>query len=559
MVDDREEKAARGERAKKVGRIVEKDFSSWCTKNDLTTNKAEEDDEGWDFFVQSKAPHDRASFFDAVPPGLAALVQVKGSENNSGQFRMSLANALKLTRHLGPAFVFVATLAGSDIDKAFLVHWGKRQMRCALRAAAKPSLTGRPLNKRMMTFTPLEEEAVTREHLRRELERHATKNSLRYVRTKEHYFRTVGYTDAAAEVSVRFRKKMTAADYTELADVAIGLQKTIKPDAVNVYDLRFGGRRHVAEHEQATIELPGNAGTDATLTITAPEGQRVDVRCKMRVASSVFPFLPRRYDRVRVSAPFLELLVYRDLTRRNATTLAWKARDLGGVITRLNLEDMARAAKAMRLLRALDATAHLTVGGIHRQLHVGGALRASHPNAVAFATALENLQTVVHGFGLPLDAEEFDMPSLLRASTRLALFAAVASQSDTRADFRIPTTALSVQPRNGEQCAFVLFQRLGFAAFTLVLVAAVVGKARRSTGGWMLRATRLRRLAHHVLASSDPVVEKRMVENGVKTLRDEGFETIFSPHMVVPGKRAQRTAVKRGELPVRPRRPRARP
>jgi hypothetical protein len=49
------------------GTLAQDEFKTWCTYNDLTANRATEDKEGWDFFVEFKSSNDPRPFLGHAP------------------------------------------------------------------------------------------------------------------------------------------------------------------------------------------------------------------------------------------------------------------------------------------------------------------------------------------------------------------------------------------------------------------------------------------------------------------------------------------------------------
>src|SRR4051812_1374044 len=94
-----------GEESKRIGRLAEKDASLRFTQAGLSVNRSEEDDQGWDLFLQFPDSTAITSFLDFAPPELSCLLQLKATMSADKDVRMTLRNALKLAKYPGPAFV----------------------------------------------------------------------------------------------------------------------------------------------------------------------------------------------------------------------------------------------------------------------------------------------------------------------------------------------------------------------------------------------------------------------------------------------------------------------
>ena len=119
-----DDKREAGERAKRQGRLGQKEAALLLSRARLTVNESTEDDEGWDLFVQFPTSLEVTSFLDTAPPAHNCLVQVKTIETADARVRMKLSNALKLAKAPVPSFVLVALVPDDRIEKLWLLHCG---------------------------------------------------------------------------------------------------------------------------------------------------------------------------------------------------------------------------------------------------------------------------------------------------------------------------------------------------------------------------------------------------------------------------------------------------
>jgi hypothetical protein len=230
----------RGEDAARIGRIAEKQLSLWLTEALLTVNRAEEDKEGWDQFVQFPSSNDVSDFMDLAAASPSALVQVKASEATP-HARMSLANALKLARYPGPAFVFAAQVTDNKVVAARLIHIGESEIESILRAAFDArKKRDSSLNRIDISIAcPADcEVPCDARAIRAALERWVAKDPYRYVSTKGAWLANVGYGEHRKELRFTWREP-TADDLEALSEFAVGLRKTASAPRIEVFDCAF--------------------------------------------------------------------------------------------------------------------------------------------------------------------------------------------------------------------------------------------------------------------------------------------------------------------------------
>lgn len=88
----------------RTGRRGEKTFSLLCSKAGLICNSAQEDDAGWDFFVQFHLDQTFLGPADMRPPALSAFFQIKTSKEEKSAISIKLSNAERMVTESRPFF-----------------------------------------------------------------------------------------------------------------------------------------------------------------------------------------------------------------------------------------------------------------------------------------------------------------------------------------------------------------------------------------------------------------------------------------------------------------------
>jgi hypothetical protein len=138
-----------------------------------------------------------------------------------------------------------------------------------------------------------------------------TQDQRAYVARKLRWFDDLGYEDRARRVAVRFTTPDPSVLFREMADLAVGLRSTMPGDwTAQVSDVRFGIERPIKGfgREAGDMQFRVNSQGPALLEVRSSVS-RAAVQCEIYHASSVFPFIPVEFDKVRLVAPHLSCVV----------------------------------------------------------------------------------------------------------------------------------------------------------------------------------------------------------------------------------------------------------
>lgn len=516
-----------GEESKKLGRIAQKDFDGWCTRADLTANCSNEDDEGWDFFIQAKSSNEPVPFLDGRPPSFSALVQVKGTSDSAGAYRLTLSNALKLViNHVGPAFVFVAHVERDDVQRAWLVHCGQEFITRTLEAAAKYK-TNKQLNETWLTFRPSDSDVVTRATLRELFQRHIGEVR-QYFDWKRDCVDNTGYEEERFEVRVRQAARSDDEAYDALADFVIGVRE-LPVESVDIFDVRFGALRLKKSLIKPTLSRPVvPSEPDTIIVVDGGDGERVEVACNGYLASSYVPFLPPSSNRLRLVAPFLQFLVTRAPGDHDTMMLRWTTPGVDSPVSSHDLEDKARAATVLRLIRQPGAKATLRMKGrAELSIPLGGEWVLDNDRAERYLKALEDYRIVTQTFGVPIGGS-VDPDELVRVAHQLDILASIATNREITAEVLFPKDDPPPDVAIGDHVSFVIAPVLGFGDTNLLVLTSVSGKVEEEDERFnRLRATRLPRLGHRLFTHITEEELEEQLRVGGQVLQNLGVSHVF--------------------------------
>ena len=105
------------QRENKIGKLGEKELSKWATQMDCTINKAVEDEEGWDFIVEFPpefSVEGKPQPLDKADSPLKCWIQVKSTDEITGDRSVNLKNWLRLVKTPYPAFFLIFEFTGKD-------------------------------------------------------------------------------------------------------------------------------------------------------------------------------------------------------------------------------------------------------------------------------------------------------------------------------------------------------------------------------------------------------------------------------------------------------------
>jgi len=107
----------------KLGKLGEKTFDAWCTSVELVANKSNEDEMGWDFYVEFPFKKSGSTPMDMQPTPIECKIQVKATRKHDKKIDIEVSNLFRLIRTLMPVFICIFEFDEKDqVISAYLIH-----------------------------------------------------------------------------------------------------------------------------------------------------------------------------------------------------------------------------------------------------------------------------------------------------------------------------------------------------------------------------------------------------------------------------------------------------
>jgi len=258
-----------------TGREGEKIFSLLCSRRQVTCNKAEEDDRGWDFIINFPPPPIVKVPIDQRSVGATALVQIKATHVEAQRWSISLKNALSLARSPLPAFI-VCVGIGSNGEETFrAIHLWNLAIARILKAVRQAHVEkDEAINRRTISFDF--DEQTTRSDVLGWMRAQVDEiGETRYAAAKQLLVDTLGFDEGHGIGHVTF----STASPDALADLQLGIITRLDIDRFSYTPRRFG-----IDSPEPEMVIEGG-----TLEIV-PQGRQGTVR--LRAANGEQEFLP---------------------------------------------------------------------------------------------------------------------------------------------------------------------------------------------------------------------------------------------------------------------------
>jgi hypothetical protein len=144
---------------KRLPQFAELYVAALCASSGVVCNKADQDECGWDLFLQFPAKRTPGCPADMQLAGPEALVQVKSTRSEPLTARMKLSNALRLAQANQPCFV-VLVLAGTDTPRVYARHFWEPEIARTLKRVRLAERDGEPsFNRLYIDFRMTEADA----------------------------------------------------------------------------------------------------------------------------------------------------------------------------------------------------------------------------------------------------------------------------------------------------------------------------------------------------------------------------------------------------------------
>lgn len=285
-----------------IGREGEKRFSLLCSRGEVTCNKAEEDDRGWDFIIHFPQSALVSVPIDQRSTGAAALVQIKATRVGAQRWSISLKNALSLAKSPLPAFIVCVGLDAEGGETFRATHIWRTEMVRILTAARQAYVEGdEATNRRTISFD-LDEDTTRLDLLGWMAGEIEAIGESGYAKGKQILVDTLGFERGHGIARVRF----STASLEAFADLQLGLLKKLELDYFSFTPSRFGIEAAAPEIQVdgCTLEVIPR-GRRGTLRLRTPSGPQELVPAE--VFSAVLP--GRRRTKARVSAGCFDMVI----------------------------------------------------------------------------------------------------------------------------------------------------------------------------------------------------------------------------------------------------------
>jgi hypothetical protein len=376
-----------------IGDLAEAEFNRWCQQVKIMASPPGKDRHGWDYHLNLPET-DQVDLFTA-PPALSANVQIKGHlGDDPDRPAIALSNWQRMIREPVPWFVCVVLLdKHGEAIRAALIHVDKERVeKAAERIWKNQASEKKALHELTMTCSWSKEHILPTLHGRSLLEamRKQIGDPRDYFKKKQDWLENAGLAPGRHSVSVKWGPEATEQD---LCDFALGKREKISASKLEVSEVRFGIALKRKDYENVEVAIPGSRSVGETLariTSATPPRSAVEIRFETLSSSSMFPFLSKPYQVIRLVAPFITAEIHPNDQR--GTLFNWSFNIKQGVPSKFSeLERAARAAMALLETPRADIELILPPDGRRQVLPPG-----SDAQADAQPQLRELLETIVN-------------------------------------------------------------------------------------------------------------------------------------------------------------------
>lgn len=285
-----------------TGREGEKIFSLLCSRRQVTCNKAEEDDRGWDFILHFPPPTIVKVPIDQRSVGATALVQIKATYVEAQRWSISLKNALSLARSPLPAFIVCVGIGANGEETFRAIHLWNKEVGRILKAARQAHVEkDEATNRRTISFDF--DEQTTRSDVLGWMQAQINEiGENRYAAAKQFLVDTLGFEEGHGIAQVT----LSTAFPDALADLQLGIIKSVDFDRFSYTPRRFGIDSPEPETviEGGTLEVIPQ-GRLGTVRLRAANGQQEYLPAE--VFSAALPGTRRLKGRIK--ADWLDMII----------------------------------------------------------------------------------------------------------------------------------------------------------------------------------------------------------------------------------------------------------
>jgi hypothetical protein len=242
---------------KRLPQFAERYFAALCSSAGVICNPSDEDEYGWDFFLQFPSKRTPGRPADMQPLGPEALVQVKSTRARPFVARLKLSNALRSVQATQPFFIVLIVPGGKE-PRVYARHFWEPEIIRTLRRVRLAEREGdSQFNKRQFELRFGEDDI--QDELLDWMRRTIDSVQPSYGAEKARIGQTVGHEDGFGSMDVTFE-----GGTDELLDLQLGLIESLPIVRASYIPERFGiaAARPEFDLEDATmfIEPIGKPG-----------------------------------------------------------------------------------------------------------------------------------------------------------------------------------------------------------------------------------------------------------------------------------------------------------
>lgn len=238
-----------------LGKMGQCQLDNWCAAVGLTSNPSQEDNRGWDYFVEFPFVPDSNISADMQPSPIKCEIQVK-STDEIDRTKASVRN-IKLSnlRHLAtapmPTFILFIEYKGlNSPNQAFLVHIDKILIEKILKRVRKADIEGKINKLHKMTLTINYDEShelpsLDGKGLKQAIEEYVG-NMNSYVKNKLETIENIGFDSRNVHMTFNLNPK----ELPNFIEALLGFDKTIELNDFQSSLVRFGIKQPLSKKEE---------------------------------------------------------------------------------------------------------------------------------------------------------------------------------------------------------------------------------------------------------------------------------------------------------------------
>lgn len=287
------------------GRPAEKHFSLLCSQANITCNKSEEDDHGWDFIVEVPMPVNVIQSADLTGEIRKCEVQVKASEKGIPVVKLSLSNARAFAKSRLPCFIVAVLDQNTPQPRVFIRHFWEKEIEQSLKRVRSAGNSGQALNKTFTQFTLSESEDRSPDPIEW-LVKKVQSLPQNYSGEKMRIEQSVGYDEGSLKGVVRIGP---IEGIEELVDHQLGLTESVPVEFVSLTETRFNiaSPQAIFEGKPSFARMHSKAKKDCKLVLRSEEGDSMMVRATL--TAPAIPNLPPEALKLRLETWFFNIVV----------------------------------------------------------------------------------------------------------------------------------------------------------------------------------------------------------------------------------------------------------